>query len=125
YDPTRHDNEARSAQLARDLVAASDRTAHLIELTASHGKALTLDDDAAHFLDCDAAILGAAPAEFDAYDAGIAFEYKHVPPEAYRAGRRAFLESMRARERIFHTDFFHAQLDVAARANIERALAKL
>lgn len=127
YDPTRHDNEARSAELARQLVAASDRTVHLIELTARHGR-LSRDDvdhDAAHFLDSDTAILGAAPAAFDAYDAGVAFEYQHVPRDAYRAGRRAFLETMLARERIFFTDFFHARLDAPARANLARALARL
>src|SRR5689334_15837407 len=38
YDPTRHDNEARSAQLARELASASDDATRLIELTAQHGK---------------------------------------------------------------------------------------
>jgi predicted metal-dependent HD superfamily phosphohydrolase len=127
YDPTRHDNEARSAELATLLVNASAETVRLILLTAEHGKLdpASVDHDAAHFLDSDTAILGASAAEFDDYDAAIAVEYKHVPPDAYRAGRRAFLRSMLARERIFFSDFFHAQLDTRARANRARALARL
>ena len=127
YDPTRHDNEARSAALARQLVGASDDATRLIELTAQHGQldGTGLDHDAAHFLDCDTAILGASAAVFDDYDAAIAVEYKHVPPDAYRKGRRAFLESMLVKPRIYFTDLFHARLDSHARDNLARAIAKL
>jgi len=48
-----------------------------------------------------------------------------VPDDLYRAGRRAFLESMLARPRIFASDFFHARLDAAARDNLQRVLARL
>ena len=125
YDPTRHDNEARSAALATTWVAASERTVELIMMTAKHGKLKSADHDAGHFLDSDIAILGAAPDVFDAYDAAIAVEYKHVPPDAYRAGRRTFLESMLVRPRIFFTDYFHTRLDTQARDNLSRALARL
>ena len=125
YDPTRHDNEARSAALATTLAGASDRTVELIMMTASHGKLKKADHDAGHFLDSDTAILGAPPDAFDTYDAAIAIEYKHVPRDAYRAGRRAFLESMLARPRIYFTDYFHGRLDAQARDNLARALARL
>lgn len=123
YVPGATDNEARSAAWARDA-GYSERTAELIELTARHGR-LTPDDvdrDAALFLDCDMAILGSAAAVFAAYDAAIAFEYQHVPADAYRAGRRAFLAGMLARPRIFLSDYLHAQLDAPARANLAAAL---
>ncbi len=126
YDPRATDNEARSADLAR-AHGANARTVELIQLTARHG-ALTpeaLDADARHFLDCDTAILGAEPAAFDRYDAAIRAEYAHVPDDAYRAGRRAFLARMQAQPRIFLSDLFHARLDAAARANLTRALARL
>jgi len=126
YDPTRHDNEARSADLAVQLMNASAEATRLILLTAKHGQLdpAEVDHDAAHFLDSDTAILGASAAVFDDYDAAIAVEYKHVPADAYRAGRRAFLEAMLARERIFFSEFFHAQLDTRARDNLARALAR-
>jgi len=128
YDPTapHGDNEARSAKLAQRH-GAREHTAALILLTARHGKVsrAEIDRDAAHFLDCDTAILGSAPDAFDAYDAAIAAEYTHVPPDAYRVGRRSFLEKMLVRPRIFLSDFFHDRLHAAARANLERAIARL
>jgi predicted metal-dependent HD superfamily phosphohydrolase len=137
YDPLARDNEARSAELAQRLAGAPPRTADLILLTARHGSLSPADferdpddpgkslaRDAAHFLDCDTAILGAPPAEFDAYDAAIAAEYRAVPADAFRAGRRAFLAGQLARPRIFLSPLFHALLDAAARANLARAVAR-
>ncbi|HUJ63767.1 MAG TPA: hypothetical protein VLX92_34945 [Kofleriaceae bacterium] len=129
YVPGARDNEARSAAWARSagLPVSGERVAQLIELTARHGALAPgdVDRDAALLLDCDMAILGAAPAAFDAYDAAIAREYAAVPPEAYRAGRKAFLAGLLARPRIFLSDAFHARLDAAARGNLARAVARL
>ena len=124
YDPLGKDNEARSAVLARELAGAGPRTCELIELTAKHGSIDSADHDAALFLDSDTAILGASPDAFDAYDAAIAVEYKAVPEAAYRAGRRAFLEKMSTKPRIFLTDYFHDRLDAPARSNLSRAIAR-
>ena len=134
YQPGAKDNEARSAAWARtaklhadDRVDATmvdrDRVAELIELTARHGAVTSADHDAALFLDCDMAIVGAAPDAFDAYDRAIAAEYSAVPADAYRAGRRQFLAGLAAKPRIFLTDYFHTRLDAQARANLARALA--
>ncbi len=138
YEPSRGDNEARSAVFAREEIAAAmpaadidvDRVAGLIELTARHGRFGPGDfdddahpDDVRHFLDCDMAILGAAPDAFDAYDRGIASEYRgHVPGWLFRINRRRFLKALLARERIFLSDFFHERLDARARANLRRAV---
>jgi predicted metal-dependent HD superfamily phosphohydrolase len=133
YDATAKDNEARSAEVARaaiarhGLAADADRVAALIELTARHGGLVPgdVDEDAARFLDCDMAVVGAGDAEFDAYDAGVAEEYRAVPPDAYRAGRRAFLEKVLGKPRIFLSDVFHVALDAKARANLRRAIDRL
>ena len=129
YVPGARDNEARSAAWARrtELPVDRERVGALIELTARHG-ALTPDDvdrDAALFLDCDMAILGARADEFDAYDTAIAREYANVPREAYRAGRRAFLSTLASSPRIFLSDYFHGRLDAAARANLRREIQSL
>jgi predicted metal-dependent HD superfamily phosphohydrolase len=128
YVPGAHDNEARSAAWARrsGLPVDLDRVAALIELTARHGGLApgSVDRDAALFLDCDMAILGAPPDAFDAYDAAIAREYAAIPADAYRAGRRAFLTRLAATPRIFLSDYFHGKLDAAARANVARAIAR-
>ncbi len=124
YDPLAKDNEARSADLAR-AHGAGERTCALILLTARHGALAPgdVDRDAAHFLDADTAILGAAPAVFDAYDAAIAREYAAVPAAQFRAGRGRFLADLRDRPRIFLSELFHGRLDAAARANLTRAAA--
>ncbi|TWI04584.1 putative metal-dependent HD superfamily phosphohydrolase [Luteimonas cucumeris] len=132
YDAGRSDNEARSAQLAVEQIAAwlpdsgvdSARVAQLIELTARHGHLdiADVDRDAALFLDCDMAILAAPPVTFDAYDRGIATEYRHVPRWLFKLNRRRFLKSLLARERIFLSDFFHQRCDALARANLRRAI---
>jgi len=129
YDATRHDNEARSAELAATLAGAGARAQELIRLTARHGSLVPADvahdRDAGHFLDSDMAILGAPTDEFDRYDAAVRVEYAHVPDAAYRAGRGAFLHKVSALPRIFFTEFFHAVLDTQARANLARAIARL
>lgn len=136
YRPGRGDNETASARFAREQIAHwlpgasldADRIAHLIELTARHGRHAPSDfehdphgDDARHFLDCDMAILGAESDAFDRYDEAIAVEYaKAMPRWLFRLRRRAFLRGLLRSERIYLSDFFHARLEAAARANLRR-----
>jgi predicted metal-dependent HD superfamily phosphohydrolase len=130
YVPGRHDNEAESAKLARAAItrfgvaADAARVEELILLTARHGKLqpADVDPEAALFLDCDMAILAAPEARFAEYERQIAMEYSSLPPDVYAAGRRAFLEGVLRKPRIFLSDHFHAELDAAARANLRRAL---
>lgn len=134
YQPGAKDNEARSAKWARKAKLSADervdatlvdrdRVAELIEATARHGHVATADHDTGLFLDCDMAIVGASAEAFDIYDRAIALEYKHLPPDAYREGRKAFLQGLLARPRIFVSDYFHRRLDAQARVNLTRALA--
>ena len=135
YDSRRSDNETRSAELALERLAGRTgaerrgRIATMIEATATH----TLPDlgdkaagrDAALFLDMDLSILGAAPAEFDAYEAAVRREYGWVEEEAWRAGRAAVLEKFLARPHIFHTEAFRQRFEAQARENLARSLAAL
>jgi predicted metal-dependent HD superfamily phosphohydrolase len=84
-----------------------------------------VDADAALFLDCDMAILGQPPQEYDRYERAIAQEYAFVPPADYRAGRARFLEKLLASERIFLSERFFAEREAQARENLARALASL
>lgn len=139
YEVGRRDNEARSAALAlRELEAARSAleatgqgtldlalVERLILLTARHGQLdpETLDAQSALFVDCDMAILGSDPDAFERYEAQIAAEYvPRVGEEAYRAGRRFFLQGLLDRARIFLSEDFHARLDARARSNLRRAL---
>lgn len=134
YHAGQRDNEQRSAAVAVEAVqrwlgdAAIDtgRVVQLIELTARHGglDARDVDAEAALFLDCDMAVLGAPADVYARYEQGVAAEYLGVyPPELYAHGRRRFLEALLARERIYLSPFFHDRLEEEARANLRRALA--
>jgi len=138
YEAGRKDNEARSAELAiahlarwlPDVDIDVARVAELTNLTARHGQLTPADfgnaarsRDSRHFLDCDMAILGAEPAAFDAYDRGIAAEYRgHVPAFVFRVNRRRFLKKLLGCKRIFLSEFFHDRFDAAARSNLRRAV---
>jgi predicted metal-dependent HD superfamily phosphohydrolase len=135
YDAGRRDNEARSAALARECIARwlpahgidAHRVAALIEATARHGRLQpdAVDREAALFLDCDMAILGSDPERFDAYDRGIAREYRgKAPGWLFQFNRRRFLKGLLEAPRIFLSSFFHERLDAAARANLRRALGR-
>lgn len=130
YDPTRADNEERSAELAgRDLAAMGKSQRFIAEV-----RDLILDtrhqvspesNDGRYLVDIDLAILGAPPAEFDAYERAIRQEYAHVPDAAFRGGRARILQSFVDRPRIYGTDVFHDRYEHAARANLARSLAAL
>jgi len=126
YDPTRTDNEERSAELAEQNVAPDlrDEVARLIRLTRTHDVAPG-DRLGAILISIDLSILGADAAAYDAYAAAIRREFSHVPDEAYRQGRTAVLERFVSRPVIYPDAGFAAQLDSQARANIARELAVL
>lgn len=138
YVPGRRDNEARSARLAEAHLARwrpeadidHARVSALIAATARHGAWRPDDfardddgDDMRHFLDCDMAILGAAPDVFAAYDRAIAEEYRAVPRWLYRRRRRAFFRMLLESERIYLSDFFRQRCEAQARRNLEAAVA--
>ncbi|MEH6665154.1 MAG: phosphohydrolase [Brevundimonas sp.] len=135
YDPARSDNEAQSAQLLRDAdlpdVAAETRlrAVRMIEATASHRLADDLAppdrDDMAAFLDMDLSILGAAPAEFEAYERAIRDEYAFAPDHLYRAARRGVLQRFIEREALYFSDWGRERFEIPARANIASSIAAL
>jgi predicted metal-dependent HD superfamily phosphohydrolase len=127
------EDERASAELAREAIVTSGapcdatRVTELILATANHGKLAHVEDaDLALFLDCDLAILGASPEDYDRYERGIAEEYARVvDPESYRAGRARFLEAFLQKPRFFFTERFHRLFDARARENLARALEAL
>jgi predicted metal-dependent HD superfamily phosphohydrolase len=135
YDTRRHDNEAKSAELATERLrglATVDRidcVATMIRATAGHMLPSFSDDgakrDCALFLDMDLAILGSAPAAFDAYEAAVRREYAWVPEPLWIEGRRKVLKSFLARTVIYASPQFRASHEAAARRNLARSLAVL
>jgi predicted metal-dependent HD superfamily phosphohydrolase len=130
YDPTRDDNEERSAEWARASVLeaglprdVADRL-HALVMATRH-EAVPQDADAQLLVDVDLAILGSAPARFDESDEQIRLEYAHVPEDEFRAGRRRVLGDFLARPRLYSTESFHSRFERQARENLGRALARL
>lgn len=131
YDTHRNDNEAISADLARESLthldldsALVDRVCDLIVATASH-RAGGRDRDDNLFLDIDCAILGAEAATYDAYADAIRQEYGWAPGLLYSQGRGRFLEEMTQSDRVFLTDEYEARLGDRARENMRRELNAL
>jgi predicted metal-dependent HD superfamily phosphohydrolase len=135
YDTRCRDNEERSAALAAARLARTTdedriaRIAAMIRATARH----TVPDcaeaaargDCALFLDMDLAILGAPPAEFDAYEAAVRREYDWVSEPQWKLGRRTVLSQFLARPAIYATRHFQASHEAAARRNLARAIGRL
>ncbi|MBA4063602.1 MAG: hypothetical protein C0501_07795 [Isosphaera sp.] len=133
YDPRARDNEARSGELAVDLlgpvgVPASVlvRVVRLVRATAHLSTAEPPGDrDTAALLDADLAILGAAEDRYRRYAADIRREYAFLPDADYRAGRRAVLERFLARPRLFAHQVVFEEGEARAKANLAAELKEL
>lgn len=131
YDPTRADNETASADMARRDLAArgepapvADEVARLVLLTRGHAVD-PADRRGALMVSIDLAVLGAAPAVYDAYVAGVRAEYGFVPEPAFRVARARILQRFLDADAIFPDPVFRARFEARARANIARELSTL
>lgn len=131
YEPASPANERASARLARrDLASlgwsdgAIERVGSMIEAT-EHGDTGEVTGDTAVLLDADLAILGADPAAYSTYVAGVRAEYRHVTDDDWRTGRTAVLESFLQRPAIFRTVTGRERWEARARANLTAELAAL
>lgn len=131
YDPTRNDNEAASADLARERLSADGadpafvaEVERLILLTAGHSVS---DGDTlgARLVSIDLSILGAEPARYDAYARAIREEYAHVPEPFYRAGRATIMTRFLDSPALFADPVWAERYEAQARANIAREIAEL
>ena len=130
YNPTRHDNEERSADEAamalRALGWQGERieTVRALVLATKHAGAPGTPD-AMIVVDVDLSVLGKPPETFDAYERAIRKEYADVPDDAFRAGRSAVLRGFLSRPRIYATEEFASKYEMTARQNLGRSLSAL
>jgi predicted metal-dependent HD superfamily phosphohydrolase len=131
YDPSRGDNEERSAVLAERMLADTDlpaetvaEVARLVRLTTTHDPS---DDDrnGAVLCDADLAILAAPPDRYAAYAASVREEYAAVPDDAFRAGRAEILRSLLELPALFRTAPARERWEAAARHNLQTELMLL
>jgi predicted metal-dependent HD superfamily phosphohydrolase len=130
YDPTRHDNEERSAELLTDEGRRAwiderilERAAPLV-LATKHAGAVD-SPEACLVVDADLSILGAQGATFDEYERDVREEYASVDEAAWSAGRTAVLREFVARPSIFQTPSARRLWEERARQNLARSLARL
>jgi predicted metal-dependent HD superfamily phosphohydrolase len=131
YDPTRSDNERRSAALAEQVLAELglpqadvEEVVRLVLLTQSHAPAED-DEPGALLCDADLAVLAAPPSRYRDYVAGVRHEYSHLDDDAFRRGRAGVLRQLVERRRLFTTAPGSRRWDVPARANLRDELARL
>ena len=128
YDVHRSDNEAQSADWANRSALQSgvalevaDRIHALIMATKHTASPMGADEQV--LIDIDLSILGVGAARFAEYERQIRDEYAHVPEPLFSQKRRAILQSLLDRPRIYSTEHFHALLEETARANLHAAIA--
>jgi predicted metal-dependent HD superfamily phosphohydrolase len=130
YDPSRDDNEAASARLAREHLAGVlpestlAEVERLVLLTRTHD-ASPADADGAMLSDADLAVLGARPERYDAYARDIRAEYAYLGEDDFRRGRADVLRALLAAQPLFRTEPGRRRWEQAARANLSRELAAL
>lgn len=121
-------DEEASARLAEGhLVVAGIPEAEvaevgrLVRLTAGH--APEADDAAGHLLcDADLSVLGRDQTGYRRYTAQVRDEFRHVPEEAFRAGRAAVLEQLLGLDPLFRTAPGRAFWEARARDNLRAEL---
>ena len=131
YDTRRADNETCSADIARfELMSIGwlgidvERVAGMVEATRHH-RVADGDSDTLLFLDLDLSVLGAGPAEYDAYRNAIRAEFSWVPETDYRTGRARVLSEFLRRSAIYRTPTLSALWEAPARANLRLELTEL
>ncbi|MCC3157834.1 hypothetical protein LJ737_11345 [Hymenobacter sp. 15J16-1T3B] len=129
YSPLRSDNEARSAEMARQFLAQTslsaarrERVAFLIERTKDHTQPQPAADTDLHLLlDADLQILGAPEADYWRYARQVRQEYALVPDILYRRGRQDVLQKFLALPHVYQTEEFR-RLEPQARRNLRAEL---
>ena len=139
YEPTRSDNELKSAEYAVESLTgylSAEQCQHiytLIMMTASHqidkwsNKVKEREEysDAAYLLDMDLSILGSSWSVYEHYAHAVRQEYAHVSDDDYRVGRMAVLKELLAHPTLYLTDYYYERLEKQARKNIEHEITLL
>jgi predicted metal-dependent HD superfamily phosphohydrolase len=131
YAPGRHDNEERSAFLAKDTLevigaspALQTEVARLVLLTATHDP-VPEDYAGAVLSDADLSVLGSSPDDYRRYTNAIREEYSLVPDDEFRLGRATILRTFAERPTLFHTEAGRARWEGTARRNLGAEIAEL
>lgn len=127
YDSRKKDNEERSATLAGNAareLGFSKQSASIVEslIVATKHTDVPNNFDARLIMDIDLANFGFPYNIFHQISEEIRKEYSWVSDEDFSKGRRKFLSSFIARDRIYLTDFFGDKYESRARENLIKSI---
>ncbi|MEX5236297.1 DUF4031 domain-containing protein [Kocuria arenosa] len=124
-------DERESAELARSRLLAAGfpeplvaEVERLVLLTLGH-RVVDEDTVGAVLLDADLAVLGADPAGYAAYVAGVREEYAHVPGPLFGQARLRVLEDLQGRQPLFRTAAAQRRWGPAAARNLDSEIGRL
>ena len=130
YDTRRNDNEQKSAEWAVSAInqsgvehAVAERVFNFV-LATRHTTEVS-DRDAQFVVDVDLSILGRETEIYWQYENNIRKEYAWVPENLFRERRIEILRGLLDREYIYFHERYRERFEDQARANLERAIAKL
>lgn len=123
YNPERKDNELQSALFAEDALQQlgfsgvfAVRVKQLILATQTHEP--TDDEEINLFVDADLSVLGGTPEEYARYAKQIREEYQMYSDSEFNIGRKAVLDRMLKRSRIYSSNWFYQRYEGIARYNL-------
>jgi len=130
YDPLKHNNEEKSAQVAFERLSglsasANQRQKCYWQIMATKHHQLSDDDDTNFFTDADLAILGYDEDRYTQYCSQIRKEYKLYPDFVYKGGRQKVLRHFLQMKHIYKTDYFRDKYEQQARENLNTELLRL
>jgi predicted metal-dependent HD superfamily phosphohydrolase len=113
YDPMKHDNELKSADLMLQLLKDSHfnstelNSIHTLIMATKHPSDPKNEDEKL-LIDIDLAILSTDSQRFSEYDQQIREEYSFVPEQLYNLERSRFLKKLITSGNIYYSDHFHS-----------------
>ncbi len=127
YNPLRQDNERRSAERAREVIAMiplpeqdGQRVYQHILATKSHLS--QTDQDTARLIDFDLRVLSWDWTDYLNYSKAIRKEYRLVPDFVYRRGRRKVLQHFLDQPTIYQSEAYQSQFEALAKQNLAQEL---
>lgn len=127
FDVHSRENERRSAELARECLAAAGWSAAAVatveRIVLDTEQHLPSIPEARTVIDLDLASLGAEWSVFASNTAALRCEFSHVDEARFAAGQRRMCERFLGRDVIYHTDWGQA-FEAQARKNLKRCLSE-
>jgi len=132
YNPTKSNNEEKSADLAQvrlekfTLNAFQIETIKTLILSTKKHEVLSINNiDNAYFLDFDLSILGADWQTYQAYSRAIRKEYSIYPDVVYKKSRKKVLLNFLLRDNLYFSETYQNLFETQARKNLNREIEKL